>query len=155
MATKVGKTGLGAGEINTPIRQGLEFLCQTFGYEMDAWERAAYERTLKDISADILAEAAQMLVDEAAAGRKFYPLPKAPDWKAAAAKVLNNRRKAAQLEQLKNCQHLTGHWREVIVNGVTRMARCECWEAGKAAADRIGAPLELPAVASDEPWGQA
>ena len=153
MATK-GKLGLGANEINTPLLQGLEFLCQTFGCEIDSWERRAYERTLKGISGEILAEAAQVLVDEAAAGRKFYPVPKAPDWKAACSKVLNAKRKAAQLELLKNCPHLTGHWREVVVNGVTRMARCECWEAGEAAANRIGAPLELPAMAGDEPWGQ-
>ena len=127
MAIRSAKT---RAELNTPVRQGLEFLCQTFGQEIDAWERAAYERTLKDIDAGVLGEAAQLLVDQAAAGRKFYPMPKAPEWKAACATVLTNRQKAARILHLSDCPH-SSQW---IYNPETRRdERCPCWTRLQAA----------------------
>lgn len=135
------KTGLPPSEINTPIRQGLEFLCQTFGAEIDAWERKAYERTLKGIDGGVLAEAAQLLVDESAAGRKFYPLPKAPDWKAACVKVIQKRRKAIA-DSEKPCEVCHGSRWQDTPNGLTR---CECHTRLMAAMDAAG--QLLPATA--------
>lgn len=142
MATKTGKIGLGAKAINTPLLQGLEFLCQTFGAEIDAWERKAYERTLKDIDGGVIAEAAQLLVDEAAAGRKFYPIPKAPDWKAACVKVIQHRRKAIA-ENQPPCELCHGsRWKDTE-NG---LVRCDCHVNLMAAMDAVGKLLELPAA---------
>lgn len=139
MATK-GKLGMSAKEINTPILQGLEFLCQTFGYEMDPWERKAYERTLKDIDGGVIGEAAQLLVDQAAAGKKFYPMPKAPDWKAACVTVIAKRLKAAKEFHLADCTH-SSQW---IYNPETHAdERCPCYVRMMAAADAIGR-LSLP-----------
>lgn len=138
-----------------PVRDCLALLASTFGGEVDSWQRRGYERTLAGLSREVLLEAADLLINEAAAGRKFYPMPTAPDVKGAYDKVIKEKRTAARLEQLKNCPHGSGHWRSVIVNGIERMERCECWEAGKAAADRIGAPLQLPTLAGDEPWEHA
>lgn len=140
MATKTGKLGLGAKAVNTPLLQGLEFLCQNFGYEMDAWERRAYERTLKDIDGGVLGEAAQMLVDEAAAGRKFYPMPKAPDWKAACAKVITKRQAAARLFHLADCPH-SSQW----IDGPNGVERCPCWKRLQDALKTIGT-IDLPAT---------
>jgi hypothetical protein len=138
MATK-GKLGLSSKEINTPLLQGLEFLCQTFGCELDAWERKAYERTLKGINGGVLAEAAQLLVDEAAAGRKFYPVPKAPDWKAACAKVIAKRQHAARMLHLADCDH-SSQW---IENEKGQLERCPCWNRLQYALTTIGA-IALP-----------
>lgn len=141
MATK-SKIGLSSKEINTPLLQGLEFLCQTFGAEIDSWERKAYERTLKDVDGGVLAEAAQLLVDEASAGRKFYPIPKAPDWKAACVKVIQKRRKAIADAQ-GPCEVCHGsRWKDTP-NGLTR---CDCHTALMAAMDAVGKLLELPAA---------
>jgi len=137
------KSAKSRDEINTPVRQGLEFLCQTFGHEMDAWERAAYERTLKDISPGVLADAAQLLVDQAAGGRKFYPLPKAPDWKAACATVIARRQKAARQLHLENCDH-SSQW----IDGPNGLERCPCWKRLQSAIEEIG-QLALPPP--DEP----
>src|SRR5688572_8609114 len=128
-------------ELNTAVRQGLEFLCQTFGHEMDAWERAAYERTLKGINPSVLTEAAQLLVDQAAGGKKFYPIPKAPDWKAACATVITNRQKAARQLHLADCDH-SSQW---IENEQGQLVRCPCWQRMQAALTEIGT-LALPAA---------
>lgn len=134
------RSGASRKELNTPIRQGLEFLCQTFGYEMDSWERRAYERSLDGIAPDVLVEAAKMLVDDAAAGRKFYPMPKAPDWKAACAKVIMKRQLAARQLHLANCDH-PSQW---IYNPETRTdERCPCWKRLQQALSAIG-QLALP-----------
>lgn len=152
------KTATSRAEINTPIRQGLEFLCQTFGYEMDAWERAAYERTLQGISAGVLREAARRLVDQAACGRKFYPIPKAPDWKAECAKVQERRRVEAYRDSLPAecpvCGHEKayqgGRWKTVTVNGVERLTRCDCQTVAIEAMDRVGQLIALPESREDE-----
>lgn len=139
MATK-GKSGLPPKEINTPVRQGLEFLCQTFGVEIDAWERKAYERTLAGIDGSVIAEAAQLLVDQAAAGKKFYPMPKAPDWKAACTSVVTKRQLAARELHLADCEH-SSQW---IHNPETgREERCPCWTRLQQALRVIGT-LALP-----------
>lgn len=141
MATRTGKLGLGAKAVNTPLLQGLEFLCQTFGYEMDAWERKAYERTLKDIDGAILAEAAQVLVEQASAGRKFYPIPKAPDWKAECAKVMAAKRKLAAALHLESCEH-SSHF---IENDKGLLERCPCWKRAQQAMEEVGQAIQLPA----------
>ena len=137
MASKSG------GNVTTPIRKGLEFLCQTFGAEIDPWERRAYERTLKDVPDSVLVEAAQLLVDEAAGGRKFYPMPKAPDWKGACAKVISARRRKAFELNLGQCPH--PHQLEAFIDGagVERMRKCACWDVAKKAQEAIGQPLAL------------
>lgn len=142
MAIKSART---RDEINNPVRQGLEFLCQTFGHEMDSWERAAYERTLKEVPASVIAEAAQLLVDQAAGGRKFYPIPKAPDWKAAAATVITRRQKAARALHLADCDH-SSQW---IDDGKGGLERCPCWKRMQHAIEHIGS-LALPPATSEE-----
>lgn len=140
------KTGLPANEINTPILKGLEFLCQTFGCEIDAWERRAYERTLKGIDGGVIADAAQLLVDEAAAGRPFYPLPKAPDWKAACVKVIQKRRAAIAASE-QPCEDCHGtRWKSLDGNAVTR---CDCHTKLMSAMDAVGKLLELPAAPTE------
>lgn len=147
MATKAakGKLGLTAKEINTPLLQALEFLCQTFGHEPDPWERRGYERTLAGINGDVLTEAAQNLVDQAAAGRKFYPLPKAPDWKAECAKVMAAKRKAVAAIHLESCDH-SSHF--VEVNG--RQQRCPCWRRAQEAMAAVGQAIALPPSREDQ-----
>lgn len=108
-------------------------------------EGTAYLLSMQDVSPAILEEAVVVLVR-----RGITWMPKPGDLKAECVRILNEKRAAARLEQMKTCQHISGGWREVIVNGVERMERCECWTAGKAAADRIGAALELPPVSYDE-----
>ncbi len=151
-APKVGKLGLAAGDVNTPLLQALEFLCQTFGYEMDSWERKAYERTLAGLSAEVLTQGAQRLVDQAAAGRKFYPVPKAP-----CVKVQTQLRLAAYRDSLPIlcpiCEHEKSYegarFKTVIENGVERLTQCDCRTAALDAADRVGQPLALPASRED------
>lgn len=137
------KSAKSRDELNTPIRQGLEFLCQTFGHEVDPWERKAYERTLKGVAGDVLAEAAQILVDQAAGGRKFYPMPKAPDWKAAAATVIQRRLEAARKLHLADCDH-SSQW----IDGEKGVERCPCWKRMQAAIEAIG-QLALPAAVEE------
>jgi hypothetical protein len=146
MATKTGKLGIAADEIvASPILQGLEFLCQTFGYEMDSWERKAYERTLKGINGAVVIEAAQLLVDQASGGRKFYPIPKAPDWKGACSTVIAKRLAAAKALHLGSCDHSS----QFIFNADTRRdERCPCWTRMMTAVEEIGR-LELPPARED------
>lgn len=102
-------------------------------------EGTAYLLSMMDVPPAILEEAVVAMVR-----RGVTWMPKPGDLKAECVKVLDAKRAAARIEFMKTCPHISGGWREVVVNGVPRMARCECWNAGKEAADRIGAALELP-----------
>lgn len=132
------------------VKQGLAFMTATFRAELDKPQVRAYVRALKDVPPDVLMDAAQLLIDEAAAGRKFYPMPLAPDWKGACAKVINQRR-AVALKALGACAICDGtRWLEKEVDGVKRLTRCYCFVKLLADADAVGKPLSLPPARDDD-----
>ena len=69
--------------MTTPVQAGLAYLVSTFRAEVDSWQVRAYTKALAGIDAETVMAAAEHLIDQAAAGRKFYPLPNAPAWKEA------------------------------------------------------------------------
>ena len=131
------------------IKAGLMLLCATFRAEVDKWQVRAYERALADVPEAFILAGADRLVAEATGGRKFYPLPTAPDWKAACAvEIKEARRKVASL-LLSNCAH-AGHWETVtLVNGVDAVRRCVCYRQAMTAMDAVATPLALPGYVDD------
>lgn len=142
----------------TPVRDGLAFLTSTFRAEIDAWERRAYERMLDHVPKDVLMDACDALVLEAAAGRKFYPMPTAPEWLGACAKVIDRRRaqavKALMAEEKEKgpCETCHGsRWVNVKAeDGHDALKRCECWLGIKRRIEAAGTRLELPPALDSE-----
>lgn len=128
-----------------PVRDMLALLSSTFGGELDSYQVRAYDRALVGLPADVLLEAADSLIDAAAGGRKFYPMPTAPDVKGAAAEVIGRRRRAAFARAVSGCDHPRQFEPVIDREGVTRYQRCGCWKRGQLAMEAAGQPLALPA----------
>lgn len=122
-----------------PVRDMLALFVATFGGDVDTWQRRAYERALRDVPRDVLLEAADRLINEAAAGRKFYPMPSSPEVKGACAAVVAAKRARAWQIAMAHCTHDSHYIHE---NGVDR--RCPCWDVGMKAMAAAGHPLALP-----------
>jgi hypothetical protein len=95
-------------------------------------------------------DAAEHLIDQAAAGRKFYPLPQAPEWKEACAKVIQTRRQDAFKLGTSGCDHPSFMESYKDDAGVEWTRRCACYLRGKQLQAAAGKPLALPAVMLDE-----
>lgn len=125
-------------------KTGLMLLCATFRAEVDKWQVRAYERALSDVPAPFIMAGADRLVAEATAGRKFYPLPTAPEWKAACAREIQEARKKVASLLLSSCSH-AGHWESVtLANGAEAVRRCPCYRQAMTAMNEVAAPLALP-----------
>ena len=132
------------------IGNGLAYLCATFRAEVDSWQVRAYRRALAKIPADIIMDAAEHLIDQAANGRKFFPLPQAPQWKEACATVIKARRQDAFKLGTSGCDHPSFMESYQDENGVEWTRRCQCYLRGKHLMAAAGQPLALPAVTPDE-----
>lgn len=120
------------------------YLGSTFRADIDSLQLRAYQRALEGIPNDVLLEAADRLVNAAAGGQRFFPVPTAPDVKRHAAAVLASRRAAAAKRALAVCQH-DGGWTPVVdAEGVERLRRCPCWRAAQDAMAAVGQPIALP-----------
>lgn len=127
------------------VQDMLALFVSTFNGEIDTWQKRAYVRAIGDVSREVILEAADLLINEAAGGRKFYPMPTAPDVKGACAKVIEVKRAAAWLAAMKHCEH-SGHWEEI--DG--KLTRCSCWKRGRLAMDAVAKQLSLPPSANEE-----
>lgn len=121
------------------VQDMLALFVSTFNGEIDTWQKRAYVRAIGDVPREVVLEAADLLINEAAGGRKFYPMPTAPDVKGACAKVIEVKRTAAWVAAIKHCEH-SGHWEEI--DG--KLRRCSCWKRGQLAMDAASKPLTLP-----------
>lgn len=129
-----------------PVNDLLALLCSTFRCEIDSYQKRAYVRTLADIPGDVLLAAGDQLINASAGGRKFYPMPTAPDIKGACAKVITDRRKAAAALHLEGCTH-SSHW---IDDGKGGHERCPCWKRAQDAMASVGQPIALPPSREDQ-----
>lgn len=132
------------------VNDMLALLCSTFRLEMDSYQKRAYVRALNEIPGPILLAAADALINEAAAGRKFYPMPTAADVKGACAKVMAQKRKDAATLHLEGCDH-SSHFIE-CEDGLLR--RCPCWKRAQQAMADVGQAIALPG-SRDELGGDA
>lgn len=129
-----------------PVNDMLALLCSTFRCEIDSYQKRAYVRALNGIPCDVLLAAADRLIGASAAGRKFYPMPTAPDVKGAAAEVMKDRRTAAAARHLADCPHSS----QYIYNPDTRVdERCPCWKRAHDAMQAVGQPIALPQSRED------
>lgn len=129
-----------------PIEAGLALFVATWRAELDSYQVRAYKRALEGITADVLLAAADSLIDQAAAGRQFYPLPSAPQWKQACAVVVQAKRRQAFKIGTAGCEHPSFMESYRDDQGVEWTRRCQCYKRGKALAAAAGEPLALP------PW---
>ena len=134
----------------SPVQAGLAYLVSTFRAEVDSWQVRAYTKALAGIDAETVMAAAEHLIDQAAAGRKFYPLPTAPEWKQACAVIIDSKRQAAFRLGLGGCDHPSFMESYQDENGVEWTRRCQCYLRGKQLMAAAGQPLALPAVTLDE-----
>lgn len=123
----------------SPVASILALFMATFRAKLDDYQVRAYSRSLDGIPADVLFEAADGLINAAAGGRKFYPLPTAPDVKGACAEVMSKRRNAAARLHLDGCEH-SGHW----IDEGRGMTRCPCWTQAMRAMETVGERIALP-----------
>lgn len=130
-----------------PVNDLLALLCSTFRCEIDSYQKRAYVRALDGVPAGVLLAAGDLLVNESAGGRKFYPMPTAPDVKGACAKVITKRQQEARKLHLADCTH-SSQW---VYNPETRQdERCPCWKRLQNALQAIGT-LALPAATESAP----
>ena len=137
-----------AEQTRTPIRDALALLSVSFRADMEAPQTRSYERALLPLKdqAGVLQRAVELLIDEAANGRQFYPVPKPADVKGACAKVIEVMRLKAFAEAGEACDHQPKYFEELKrEDGSTEFVRCSHWKIGKAAMEAIGQPLALPA----------
>ncbi len=127
-----------------PVQAGLAYLVATFRADVDSWQVRAYTKALAGIDAETVMAAAEHLVNQAAAGRKFFPLPTAPDWKAACAAVIETQRRAAFQQGVANCTHPSFMESYQDAEGVEWTRRCDCYRRGKQLMAAVHAPLALP-----------
>lgn len=116
----------------------------TFGGDADMVQRKAYARAIDGIPVAIIEAAIDALINEAAAGRKFYPMPTPPDLKGMCAKVMAAKRKAAAALHLENCDH-DSHFIEI--DGKNQ--RCPCWDRAQQAMLDVGQAIALPPARED------
>lgn len=147
-----------ADETRTPIRDCVAFLAVSFGkMDIEAPQTRSYERTLADVGdqADVLMKAAELLIDEHANGRQFYPMPKPSDLKGACAKVIELLRLKAFHDASIGCDHPRYMEELTREDGSTILQRCSCWKRGKQAMDAVAKPLSLPPSREDYTQGAA
>ncbi|MFN0314759.1 MAG: hypothetical protein ACKVQA_06965 [Burkholderiales bacterium] len=133
-----------------PIEAGLALLMSTFRAELDSYQVRAYQRALKGLSADVVLPACDRLIDEAAAGRKFFPMPTAPQWKEACSKVIEAQRKEAFRLGTVGCEHPSFLEEYQDDKGVWWTRRCACYQRGKQLMEAAGQPLALPSWTEPE-----
>jgi hypothetical protein len=136
---------------NGPVEAGLALLMATFRAELDTYQVRAYQRALQDVPADVVLLACDHLIDQAAAGRKFYPTPTAPEWKQACAVVIETKRRKAFRLGTSGCEHPSFMESYKDDAGVQWTRRCECYKLGKQLMEAAGVTLALPAW--NEPGG--
>lgn len=129
--------------VRTPVKDALAYLCATFRAEVDSWQVRAYEKALQGIPAPVVMAAAEALVEEAAQGRKFFPLPTAPDWKRAAQARLQRLRADVAKAALSACEH--DGWEQVEEDGVWKARRCACHQQAMQA--MLAVAPDVPVVA--------
>jgi hypothetical protein len=135
-------------QTRTPIRDAVAFLAVNFQkMDMEAPTTRSYERALKDLAnePEILQQAVELLIDEAANGRPFYPIPKPADLKGACAKVIEVKRLKAFCDAAGVCDHSPKFFEEIErEDGSTVLQRCSHWKIGRAEMEKIAKPLSLP-----------
>ena len=136
--------------MTTPVQSALAYLVSTFRAEVDSWQVRAYTKALAGIDAETVMAAAEHLIDQAAAGRKFYPLPTAPEWKAACVAVINTKRQDAFRLGTEGCDHPSFMESYQDAQGREWTRRCGCYQRGQQLMAAAGQPLALPAVTLDE-----
>ena len=108
----------------------------------------AWMLSMAEVPESVLIEAVALMLE-----RGVTWMPKAGELKQVCAEVVDRRRAVAKAVILeRDCPdcHNT-RWREVVdQEGVTRVARCECWQQAMAAADMVGKPLQLALTAASE-----
>lgn len=129
---------------SSPIKNALAYLVATFRSEVDSYQARAYERALKDVAGEVVMAAAEQLINQAAAGRKFYPMPTAPEWKEAAAQVIATKRREAFQIGVAGCEHPQFMESYRDEQGVEWTRRCACYQRGKQLMAAAGEPLALP-----------
>lgn len=137
-----------AEQTRTPVRDALAFLAVSFNkLDIEAPQTRSYERALVDVQEQpaLLQKAAELLIDEAANGRQFYPMPKPSDVKGACAKVVEAMRLKAFAEVSLLCDHQPKHYEELTrPDGSTQFVRCSHWKAAHAAMEAVGQRIALP-----------
>lgn len=131
----------------TPSFNGaLMFLNAAFHGDMDAIGKRAYEVVLDGIDPELVMAGVRRLINEAAAGREFYGMPKPYELLKACADVVRERRSIA-LGQIPHCEICDDkRWKTIEVNGVARMTRCNCWEDALRRMDEAAPKLALPSI---------
>ena len=96
--------------------------------------------SMREVPPMIIEEAVAKLVN---AGVTWMPKP--GDLKAACAKVMAVKRKAAAAIHLEDCDH-SSHWIEI--DG--RLQRCPCWTRAQAAMAAVGQAIALPPASRED-----
>lgn len=126
------------------------FLNAAFQGDMDAIGKRAYEVVLHGIDPEIVMAGVRRLINEAAAGRVFYGLPKSYELFAACNAVVQERR-ALALGQLGACAICDGvRWKTIEVEGVKRSTRCDCWNEALQRMDAAAPRLALPSLPTQD-----
>jgi hypothetical protein len=128
--------------------EGLAALAIALGFELDRLVMRVYWNALADVPAEFR-EAAIL----EAGKRTWFKFPTPAELKRIAVERLEQRRKQAFRAMLDGSECQTCHgsrWKPVTVDGVERLKRCDCWQAGIKAMNAVGQQLELPPSREEE-----
>jgi hypothetical protein len=135
-------------ESEQAVREGLALLVTSLRQDVDAIQRKAYVRGLAKVPGDVIEAAVDRLIAQLAAqpmGKRYFPT--VPDWLAACAAVVNERRSLAarQAKALaEDCPNCVNGWETVQVDGIDHVKRCLCFTRGLELVAAAGEPIALP-----------
>lgn len=118
---------------------------------IDRAQWRVYEAALENVPPRLLAAAVDALLKS---GSPWMPKPG-----EVLAEAERQRQAASAQMKFEPCESCsrTG-WAPLLVDGVTRVARCDCWKAHQQRLSEFGVggkPLALPAGERDSDWTQA
>lgn len=111
--------------------------------QLDEADYTFYWKKLEDVNWPIV----QAALDEL--GREMNWFPSVSIIRDRCRTLIESRRKAAYDTIMATCDHGTGNWQEVDVDGVKRLRKCDHVVAALAAAENVGKRLALPPPSSN------
>lgn len=126
------------------IRNGLALLTASLRHGVDEFQVRAYLKLMAKIPPEIITLGAERLSTEA--GRRFFP--SVPEWLAACADIVDERRKAAAAQARalqEDCPECHGSgWADA--EGPNAVISCRCKTRAIELVQAAGEPLQRPAL---------
>lgn len=134
LPSQVGTSGLTREQMVATLMP----LAVALGKEMDLPSWSVYWKTLSDVSPVVLDSAA---TEWGKSGERFFPKP--GELRALCSKTRSAMVAAVPFQSCETCATSPG-WARVLVDGVERLERCQCWRAHRQQLRSLGVGSPVP-----------